>query len=135
MDIVYSEEHTLPLEPLRNLYRTNGWSSANHVETLQKALLNSHSLISVWADETLIGLGNAISDGFLVVYYPHLLILPEFQNQGIGSEIMRRLKSKYEGFHQHMLVADHGAIEFYAKCGFTRAGDTEPMWIYAGNDH
>jgi ribosomal protein S18 acetylase RimI-like enzyme len=43
--------------------------------------------------------------------------------------------ARYEGFHQHILVADGNAIEFYRKCGFERAGRTEPMWIYQGNDH
>jgi ribosomal protein S18 acetylase RimI-like enzyme len=32
-------------------------------------------------------------------------------------------------------VSDGRAIDFYRKCGFTRAGKTEPMWIYAGQDH
>ena len=43
---------------------------------------------------------------------------------------MRRLVARYEGFHQHMLVADGRALDFYRKCGFERAGKTEPMWIY-----
>ena len=47
----------------------------------------------------------------------------------------RRLKKRYRRFHQHVVVADGRAIEFYRKCGFTRAGKTEPMWIYAGADH
>src|SRR5437868_6085288 len=79
--------------------------------------------------------GYAGSDGFLVVYYPHLIVLPEFQGRGVGTEILKRLRAKYEGFHQHMLVADGRAIDFYKKCGFERAGKTEPMWIYAGHDH
>jgi len=48
---------------------------------------------------------------------------------------MRMLMARYDGFHQQMLVADGRALEFYRKCGFERAGSTEPMWIYAGNDH
>ena len=67
------------------------------------------------------GLGNAISDGHLVVYYPHL-ILPEFQGRGVGGAILERLKAHYQGFHQHILVADGSAIGFYAKHGFKRAG-------------
>ena len=47
---------------------------------------------------------------------------------------MRRLMARYEGFHQHMLVADGRALEFYRKCGFGRAGKTEPMWSYATHD-
>ena len=91
--------------------------------------------MSAWDNEKLVGLGNAISDGILVVYYPHLLVLPEYQGRGIGMQLMERLMAKYDGFHQQMLVADGRAIEFYRKCGFQRAGNTEPMWIYAGGDH
>ncbi len=131
----FSDRRELPLEGVVALYRANEWSSAGKPELLHKALTNSHSLISAWDGERLIGLGNAISDGWLVVYYPHLLVLPEYQGRGVGSELLRRLKARYEGFHQHMLVADGRAIDFYRQCGFERAGKTEPMWIYAGNDH
>ena len=39
------------------------------------------------------------------------------------------------GFHQLMLVADGGAVDFYRRMGFERAGKTTPLWIYAGGDH
>ena len=41
----------------------------------------------------------------------------------------------YEGFHQHILVADGEAVHFYNKLGFERAGKTQSMWIYSGDDH
>jgi len=62
------------------------------------------------------------------------LVAPESQGKGIGTRLMRRLMTHYKGFHQHVLVADGRAIEFFRKCGFERAGKTEPMWIYAGHD-
>ncbi len=133
--IRYSESRDLPLESVLALYRANEWSSARKPELLHKGLLASHSLITAWDGDRLVGLGNAISDGYLVVYYPHLLVLPDYQRQGIGTGILRRLLARYQGFHQHMLVADGRALEFYRKCGFERAGQTEPMWIYAGHDH
>lgn len=134
-DIHYSDTRELPIENVLALYLANEWSSAQKPELLHKALLASHSLVTAWHGPTLVGLGNAISDGYLVVYYPHLLVLPEHQGQGVGTGIMRRLMSRYEGFHQHMLVADSRALEFYRKLGFERAGRTEPMWIYAGHEH
>src|SRR6266850_3961127 len=103
--IRYSERRDLPFESVLTLYRANEWSSTEKPELLHKALLASHSLVTAWDGTRLIGLGNAISDGCLVVYYPHLLVLPEYQGQGIGTEIMRRLLARYAGFHQHMLVA------------------------------
>jgi hypothetical protein len=48
---------------------------------------------------------------------------------------MRVIMSRYDGFHQQVLLADGRATEFYRKCGFVRAGKTEPMWIYSGDDH
>lgn len=81
------------------------------------------------------GLGNAISDGHLVVYFPHLLVHPDFHRQGIGKNMMEVLLGRYRGFHQLMLTADREAAGFYEALGFERAGKTMPMWIYAGNDH
>jgi GNAT superfamily N-acetyltransferase len=133
--IQFSETRELAIESVLALYRANDWSSAEKPELLHKALLASHSVVTAWDETKLVGLGNAISDGYLVVYYPHLLVLPEYQGRGIGTELMRRLMARYNGFHQHMLVADGRALEFYRKCGFERAGKTEPMWIYAGSDH
>ncbi len=133
--IQYSETRDLQLESVLALYHANGWSAAEKPELLHKALLESHSLVTAWDGSKFIGLGNAISDGHLVVYYSHLLVLPEYQGRGIGTQLMHKLMARYDGFHQHILVADGRAIEFYRKCGFERAGKTEPMWIYAGHDH
>ena len=133
--IHYSETRDLSLESVLTLYRANEWSSAEKPELLHKALLASHSLMTAWDGSKLVGLGNAISDGYVVVYYSHLLVLPEYQGRGIGRRLMQMLMKRYQGFHQHILVADGRAIDFYRKCGFERAGKTEPMWIYAGAEH
>ena len=134
-DITYSESRDITLESVLALYRANGWSSAEKPELLHKALLASHSLATAWDGTRLIGLGNAISDGYLVVYYPHLLVHPEYQGRGIWARLMQMLMARYDGFHQHALIADGRAIEFYRKCGFERAGKNEPMWIYASHEH
>lgn len=133
--INYSETRDIEREAIIALYWAYGWSAADKPQQLFDGLMNSYSLISAWDSGRLWGLGNAISDGHLVVYYPHLLVLPEYHGKGIGSNIMRILMSKYENFHQQMLIVDAKAIEFYKKCGFVRAGKTEPMWIFQGREH
>jgi len=133
--IRYRRKKKLPPEPVLLLYKSVDWSSARKPTELLKALAHSHTVISAWDGERLVGLGNAISDGYLVVYYPHLVVLPEYQGLGIGREIMRRMQAKYGGFHQQSLLADHRAVDFYKKCGFQRAGQCEPLWIYDGQDH
>ena len=133
--ISISERRDINIEQILPIYEANGWSSAQKPQALHQALLNSHGLVSAWESDRLVGIGNAISDGFLVVYYPHLLVHPDYQGQDIGQSIMKRLKQRYIDMHMHMLVADSEAIPFYEKCGFERAGKTAPMWIYACDDH
>ena len=118
-----------------SLYRANAWSSAEKPAQLLAALRNSHTLVTARIDGVLVGVGNAISDGHLVVYFPHMLVYPSFHGQGIGKKMMLAMLEKYAGFHQQMLTADGDAVEFYKALGFVRAGRTEPMWIYAGDEH
>ncbi|MCD0465566.1 GNAT family N-acetyltransferase [Flavobacterium sp. ENC] len=135
MNIEILETREINLEDILVLYKENEWSSANKPNELYNALLNSETLITAWEGEKLVGLGNAISDGYLTVYYPHLLVLPEYHGKGIGKLIMDKMQEKYSHFHMQMLTADGRAVDFYKKNGFERAGKTEPMWIYQGNEH
>ena len=130
-----SMQDTLEQSEVIDLYRANEWSSADKPDQLLAALRNSHSLVTARLNGELIGIGNAISDGHLVVYFPHMLVHPKHQGQGVGRKMMQAMQKKYAGFHQQMLTADGNAICFYKSLGFSRAGKTEPMWIYAGSEH
>ncbi len=135
MNIKISDTREIALHQIIALYKANEWSAAEKPTELQNTLLNSHALITAWDNENLVGLGNAISDGYLVVYYPHLLVHPAYQGKGIGKMIVDKLQEKYKNFHMQMLTADEKAIDFYKKVGFEKAGETMPMWIYNGNEH
>lgn len=117
------------------LYRAAGWSSADKPGHLLPALRGSHCLVTARVDGRLVGLANAISDGHLVVYFPHMLVHPAHQRRGIGRAMVQALMSRYKDFHQLMLTADAEAAGFYERMGFSRAGKTIPMWIYGGTEH
>jgi len=110
MDIEIKETKEINKGKVIKLYEANKWSSAK-------------------------SLGNAISDGYLVVYYPHLLVHPDYQGKGIGRMIFNRFQKNYGNFHQQTLTADGKVIDFYRKCGFEKAGSTQSMWIYQGDEH
>jgi GNAT superfamily N-acetyltransferase len=131
----YKYQKDVPKDQVVALYESVQWSSAEKPDLLLKALKNSHTVVTAWDGEKLVGLGNAISDGHLVVYYPHLAVHPEYQGRGVGTEIVRRMQKKYHSFHQQSLIADGKAVEFYKKFGFVRAGSCQALWIYEGRDH
>ncbi|WP_049630360.1 GNAT family N-acetyltransferase [Cellvibrio sp. pealriver] len=135
MDIEIEVNGTIEEQEVIELYRLNNWSSAEKPDQLLPALRNSHTLVTARASGLLVGIANAISDGHLVVYYPHLLVHPDFHRKGIGRKLVEAMNAIYGNFHQQMLTADGEAIEFYKAVGFVRAGKTEPMWIYAGTEH
>jgi len=135
INVDISIEDMIETDEVVEIYKANNWSSAQKPEFLIPALINSDALVTARVSGRLVGIGNAISDGFLVVYYPHMLVHPDYHGQGVGKVMMECLQKKYESFHQQMLVADGKALEFYKNLGFQRAGKTEPMWIYDGNDH
>lgn len=136
MQIEIRETRALPRDQVIDIYRRNHWSSVDKPEQLYQALTHSHTVLSAWvAEDTLVGLANAISDGYLVVYYPHLIVHPDFHKEGVGRLLMVRMRETYAGYHQQMVTADGDTVDFYKKCGFERAGRTVPMWIYQGDDH
>jgi GNAT superfamily N-acetyltransferase len=133
--ITYSDAHDVPRDQILALYRANQWSSAKRPDELCKGLANSATLITAWDNDLLVGLGNALTDGHLVVYFSHLLVHPDYHRRGIGTEIVKQLKDAYAGFHQQILVAEDHAIAFYESCGFGALGDKTPMAASDGGEH
>ena len=134
-EVTFHDDRKFTLDDVLPIYLACGWSSARKPDQLFAALQCSHTVFHARVGERMVGVGNAISDGHLVVYYPHLIVHPEFSRKGIGTGIMKRLAKRYIGFHQQMLTADADAVTFYERNGFVRAGRTIPMWVYEGEDH
>jgi GNAT superfamily N-acetyltransferase len=70
-------------------------------------------------DGRVIGFVTAISDGVLSAFIPLLEVLPEWQGQGIGSELVRRILAELEGFYMIDLVCDPELESFYRRFELT----------------
>jgi predicted N-acetyltransferase YhbS len=62
-----------------------------------------------------------ISDGVLTAFIPWLEVLPDYQGQGIGSELMRRILDGTERFYSVDLVCDAALVPYYARFGMSSA--------------
>lgn len=69
-------------------------------------------------DGEVIGYVTAISDGVSCAYIPHLEVRQQWQGQGIGSELVRRLVAQLQRLYMVDLVCDPELQSFYQRLGF-----------------
>ena len=128
MIITYKFTKDFSCEQLQDLFRSVGWLSGNYPQRLKRALYNSATVISAWDRDVLIGLINALDDGELTAYAHYLLVNPKYQNMGIGSNLINRLKKQYEGYLYLILTSENiETVEFYSKLGFEVCEGAIPM--------
>ena len=99
-----------------------GWPKQPSQKTHLKILENSsHIVLAI--DETtnqVVGFINAVSDKTLSAYLPLLEVLPEYQKQGIGAELVKRILKQLKDFYMIDLVCDDNLEPFYKKFGLKK---------------
>ncbi|OON99011.1 MAG: GNAT family N-acetyltransferase [Epulopiscium sp. Nele67-Bin004] len=111
----YNEEEIL------NLYKAVGWSNYyNNPEMLKSAYENSLYTLGAYVDNVCIGVIRVVGDGHSVLFVQDIIILPEYQRQGIGSTLLKTILEKYENVYQiHLTTANTPkTISFYESLGF-----------------
>jgi predicted N-acetyltransferase YhbS len=98
-----------------------GWprrpSSAQHLAVLR----GSYRSVVAIKDDRVVGFVNMISDGVLTAFIPWLEVLPEYQGQGVGRELMRRILDGTDRFYSVDLVCDAALVPYYERLGMSRA--------------
>ena len=99
------------------------WPNPPSRETHLRLLRSSTAAWLAVEEETrqVVGFITAISDGVLSAYIPFLEVLPEFQHQGIGQELVRRMLETLKGFYMVDLLCDAELQGFYAPLGMHKA--------------
>ena len=129
MSVTYRDTQDLGVDELRALFESVGWLSAKYPERLKYAMTNSHSVVSAWEGDTLIGLINCLSDGVMTAYFHYLLVRPEDQRQGIGRGLLELMLARYESCLRKVLIADNEQVGFYHKCGFVTGTGTSALFL------
>lgn len=87
-------------------------------DKLKMAAENSHTVCCAYADKKIIGFGRALSDGQYQSAIYDVVVLPEYQNQGVGKSIMKALLEKLPKDAPVLLFSAPGKQDFYRKFGF-----------------
>ena len=119
--ICIRSQQSVALEDVLHLYQAVGWTNyTNQPQMLEQAL--SHSLTTYLArdGEEIVGLVRLVGDGFSSVFVQDLIVLPSYQRQGIGSNLMKEALADYKDAYQVQLVTEQTekTMNFYRSLGF-----------------
>ncbi|WP_309304305.1 GNAT family N-acetyltransferase [Paenibacillus taichungensis] len=100
-----------------------GWPNPPSTATFLKLLEKSYAVELAIDEETgnVVGFIQAISDGVLSAYIPLLEVLPEYQGNGIGTDLIKRMFNRLGDLYMIDLLCDNELQEFYEKQGMNKA--------------
>lgn len=93
-------------------------------EQAEKALKNSLYILTVYEGEQAVGMGRIVGDGAVICYVQDLIVSPDYQGKGLGSELLARLIAYAEALRlpetEMMLdlMCAKGREQFYQKHNF-----------------
>jgi GNAT superfamily N-acetyltransferase len=110
-----------------HLRESVGWG-IYEVESIQRYLSNSNYCICAELDGACIGMARIVGDGGLVFYIQDVIVLPEYQHQGIGTRMLHAIMDYIRAHAVHNtiigLMAARGKESFYQRFGFTARPDS-----------
>ena len=123
--VVIRDYAAFDFNEIMNLYTSVGWTNyTDHPQMLEKAYKNSLCTLGAYtAQGRLVGIIRAVGDGASILFIQDIIVLPEFQRKGIGTDLLRAIIRRYPDVYQTELMTDNTdkTIAFYKSLGFTPA--------------
>lgn len=89
------------------LYQAVGWSMyTRDPKKLERAIAQSLSVLGAYDGDQLVGLIRAVGDGETILFIQDLLVLPSYQRQGIGRQLVDALVDQFPQVRQRVLLTD-----------------------------
>ena len=116
--MIYICNETVSVNDLADLRESVGWSRME--KEYNNPLLSSYYHIAVYEKEALIGYIDCISNGVTDAYIQDLMVHPDYQGRGIGTDLMKKMIDYLKKKHIYMIsvVFEEKLKPFYEKFGF-----------------
>lgn len=114
----YEINPELNVEQITNLRESVGWNKMH--EYYQKIIGKSYFNIGCFLDNQLIGYIDVLSDGVIDAYIRDLMVIPNYQRKGIGSQLLTIAinKIREDKICSTNILFDNELTKFYKKAGF-----------------
>ena len=100
-----------------------GWPNPPSREIHLRLLQQSDEVVLAQdtSNGTIVGFITAITDGVLAAYIPLLEVLPEYQHQQIGRNLVQKMLERLNGYYMVDLLCDPDLQPLYEQAGMRRA--------------
>jgi len=118
--VVYSEEDKPPASEVIDLFRIAGLNGPlDEPERIAQMLAAAQHTITARVDGRLVGLIRVLTDFAFNAFVADLAVSPDFQQKGIGTQLLARATARSDGVKYILQTHDSG--DFYLKRGFVPA--------------
>lgn len=117
----YTDLHQITEKDLEGFFV--GWKAPLSCEQHYQILVNSSYFVLAYDthEQRVVGFVNALSDQVSFAFIPMIEVLPEFQNQGIGTELLKRILHQLADISNIDLTCDLELQDFYSKFGMLKS--------------
>ena len=116
--MIYKYNEVIPAKALSDLRESIGWNRME--EEYGNPLMTSYYQIAVYENDQLIGYIDCVSNGVTDAYIQDLMVHPEYQGKGVGTELMNQMITylKEKRIYMISVVYEESLKPFYEKFGF-----------------
>ncbi|DAB38530.1 MAG: GNAT family N-acetyltransferase [Sulfuricurvum sp. GWF2_44_89] len=90
------------------------------LECIESMIKNADIIITAVLDEKIVGVARAVTDFGYCCYLSDLAVDASFQHQGIGKQLIQKVREQLGVKCKLILLSAPAAVEYYPKIGFTQ---------------
>lgn len=130
IDILLKNDKIFNGEDLKELFYSVGWEFSTDAHILVEAMKNASNVVSAWDNNKLIGIARSMDDGCWSANIDCCVVHKQYQNQGIGTKIMRELIDNIKHIkYINVSPNENKNIGFYEKVGFKVINESKLLQI------
>ncbi len=124
MVVSYKVNTKVEAHQLADLFTRSGLNRpTDDLNRVKKMIDNSNLMVTAWEGDKLVGAARALSDFGFCTYISDLAIDKEYQNQGLGHELVNEIMKQAGEESNFILLSPPETMEYYPKLGFEKCGN------------
>ena len=116
--MVYKYNESISPEAMADLRESVGWNRME--KEYGNPLMTSFFHIAVYDGDQLVGYVDSVSNGVTDAYIQDLIVRPDYQGKGIGTDLMKKMIASLKEKHIYMIsvIFEESLKPFYDRFGF-----------------